>query len=315
MGVDQPELFPLGGVQTIRLPARPALTASDPLPAAWGAFTTYMQQREFTENTRKSFLNDLHLLEDFLGGKTTLAQCTTPRLQEFVGYLQHGRGTPCSAKSLARRITTLKVFFSWLAQNNILHADPAAPLVHQQARSPLPPILTPKQVDSLLAVTRNMRDAAQGPDARPHLLITLLLSTGIKKTECLNLALAHLDVGDPQQPTIYIHYDRPRQLSKVRRIALDAEWTRTLEAYLRRYQPHQRLFECTGRNLEYMLHTISILAGLPQPLTFDTMRWTSAVRSLIAGMDGERLRKRLGLSRVSWEQTLPILQKLAEGPL
>ncbi len=315
MSAQQPELFPLGGVHSLNLPPRPALSSDDPLSAAWGPFTAYMQQREFSENTIKSFLNDLYLLADFLGDKISLGQCTTHKLEEFVHYLQHGRGAPCSGKSLDRRITTLKVFFGWLAQKAILANDPAAPLLHYQARSPLPQILSDKEVEMLLAVTRSMRDAEKAPDARPHLLVTLILATAVKKAECMNLALQHLDVSDPTQPSIYVHYDKPRQRFKVRRLSVDAEWTHTLEIYLRRYQPRQQLFECTPRNLEYMLHTVSLVAALPQALTFETLRWTSAVRSFRAGMDQEHLRKRMGLSRISWEGTLPIIVKLAEGPL
>ena len=316
MRVQQPELFPLGGVQqALNPPPVPTLTSCDPLRATWGPFRTYMQRREFSEHTIAAFLNDLELLVQFLGEEAALAQCTAPKLEEFVGYLQHGRGVPCSGKSLDRRITTLKVFFGWLAQNSILPSDPAAPLLHYGARSPLPQILSDGEVERLLSTTRSMRDAEKAPDARPHLLVTLILTTAIKKGECMNLSLEHLDMGDPSQPSVYVHYDKPRQRFKVRRLGLEAEWTRTLEVYLRRYQPRQRLFECTPRNLEYMLHTVSMVAGITRPLTFETLRWTSAAHNLREGMDPERLRKRMGLSRVSWEGTLPIIQKLAEGPL
>jgi site-specific recombinase XerD len=315
MSPEQLELLPLGGVQTIKLPPKPTLQNTDPLRAAWGPFTTYMRQREFSEHTISAFLNDLDLLADYLGPETLLIKCTTPRLEEFVHHLQYGRGVPCSGKSLDRRITTLKVFFGWLAQKNILHSDPAAPLIHHQARSPLPQILNDKQLAALLDTTRSMRDADKAPDARPHLLVSLILDTAIKKAECMNIALAQIDVSDPAQPTVYINYDKPRQRFKIRRLALGAEWTKTLERYLRRYQPRTKLFECTPRNLEYMLHTVSLVAVLPFPLTFEMLRWTSAVRSLKAGMAEEHLRKRLGLSRISWEQTLPILKKLAEWPL
>jgi integrase/recombinase XerD len=216
---------------------------------------------------------------------------------------------------LERRITTLKVFFAWLAAAGVLGSDPAAALIHRRATSPLPHLLTDQQVADLLAVTESMRDAREAPDARPHLLVTLLLATAIKKAECMRITLEHLDHSDPAHPSVYIHYDKPRQRFKARRLALPPDWVRTFEIYRRRYQPTQELIACTPRNLEYILHTLSLLANLPEALTFETMRWTSGVRSYRDGMEEERLRTRLGLSRISWREVLPTIKKLAEQPL
>jgi integrase/recombinase XerD len=311
----QLELFPTGGYPTPEPPPRPSLGAGDPLEGALEPFTEYMRQKKFAENTIKSFLNDLKLLIGFTGAETPLAHCSAQKLRQFTEYLQHGRGVPCSAKSLDRRITTLKVFFGWLAENDILEADPAAPLVHRGATSPLPHILSDEQVERLLTVTRSMRDAEEAPDARPHLLVTLLLATAIKKAECMRIALDHINYNDPARPVLYVHYDRPRQRFKARRLALPSDWSPTMQAYLQRYQPRERLFECTPRNLEYVLHNLTVVAGFPEPLTFEMLRWTSATRSYRDGMDSERLRKRLGLSRISWRETSAIIQELVDEPL
>ena len=315
MPTHQLELFSLGTAETLKRPIQPPLKTSDPVTAALAPFTEYMRQRELAENTIKSFLGDLKLFIHYIGPDTPLGACSTHKLEEFSRYLQFERKAPCSPKSLARRITTLKAFFGWLADKEVLSTDIAAPLTHPEAVSPLPQILSDKQINALLAVTRSMQDAPEAPDARPHLLVTLILGAGIKKSECMHIALRDIDLSDPEQPVVAIHYERPRQRFKERRLALPAEWATTLEAYLRRYQPRERLFECTPRNLEYVLHTIAIVANLPFMLTFETLRWTSAVRSLKAGMEEERLRKRLGLSRISWQWVLPIIRKLAEEPL
>jgi site-specific recombinase XerD len=315
MTEQQLELFPPDEVPAISRPPRPALTAADSLMAALEPFTVYMRQKEFSANTIKSFLSDLRLLAEFLGEETPLARCSTQKLEDFLRHLQEDRPVPCAPKSLARRITTLKVFFGWLAANEVLATDPALPLASRPARSPLPHILSEEQSDRLLALTRSMRDAERAPDARPHLLVTLVLTTGIKKAECMGIALEHLDLSHPERPAVYIHYAKPRQQFKARLLALPEDFPQTLEIYLRRYQPKQYLFECTARNLEYVLHTLSTLAGLREQLTFEMLRWTSAVRSFRAGMDAEHLRKKLGLSLIAWRETLPIIEKLAAGPL
>jgi integrase/recombinase XerD len=315
MGTEQLELFPLGVARTADAPAEPILPSSAPLSAAMEPFTGYMRQRELATNTIKSFLNDLKLFAAFIGPQTPLRDLTTRKLEQFLDYLERGRGVPCSPKSLARRITTLKVFFGWLARGSVLPTDIAAPLPQHEAVSPLPQILSDRQVEEVLSVTSSMRDAPESPDARPHLLVTLVLDAALKKSECMRLRLHDIDLSESGKPVVVVQYDKPRQRFKARRLALPAEWAETLQPYLRRYQPRERLFECTPRNLEYVLHTVSVLANLPTMLTFETLRWTSAVRSFRQGMDEEHLRKRLGLSRVSWQIDLPIIRKLGEGPL
>lgn len=314
MTIHQPSLFPLDDAPRAQRPA-PLLLPTDTLAAALPLFDEYMAQREFALNTRASFGHDLKLFVEFIGAGTALRDCTRDKLQAFLDWLRVRRGAPCSDRSLDRRITTLKVFFGWLVSKEVLLVDPAEPLAHLGARSEPPRVLSDAEIEQVLTLTRQMRDAAESPDARPHLLVLLILDAALKKTECMNLALEHVDVSDPSHASVKVVYARPRQRFKARSVAVSREWAETLPLYLRRYQPTENLFECTGRNLEYLLHTIATVAGLSFALTFDMLRWTSAARSLRAGMEADRLRRRLGLSKIAWQDTGPMLNKLVEGPL
>ena len=83
------------------------LTAGTPLHAALGGFREHMAQRDFTENTIKSFLYDLNILGQFVGASRPVGNISTKDLKDFVEWLLRGRGVPCNKKSLARRITSL----------------------------------------------------------------------------------------------------------------------------------------------------------------------------------------------------------------
>ncbi|NLG28389.1 MAG: site-specific integrase [Chloroflexi bacterium] len=315
MTTEQPSLFPLDGLQANPDSSESGLSASSTLESALPHFERFMAERDFSAHTRAAFLNDLKLFLEYLEPQTPLSACSVKRLQGFLTYLEHGRGVPLSKRSLDRRITTLKVFFGWLAEEEVLPNDPAAALLHLGARSAPPRVLTEGQIDQVLTLTRRLRDAADKPDARPHLLVLLLLDTALKKSECMNLDLADIDVSDAQHASVLVAYDRPRQRFKGRRVAVSAEWARTLPAYLAQYKPQVKLFECTGRNLEYLLHNLATQAGLSFALSFAMLRWTSAVRSLKGGMDDNTLRQRLGLSRIAWQEAGPLLRTLAQGPL
>ena len=59
---------------------------------------------------------------------------------------------PCSPKSLARRITSIKAFFRWLQRGGVLLNDPAVKVVQQSVMSPLPVVLTDEEVLKIIEV-------------------------------------------------------------------------------------------------------------------------------------------------------------------
>jgi integrase/recombinase XerD len=288
------------------------LTAQSSLRAAKSAFEIYMHHEGFTENTIKAFQSDLNIFTSFIGAWTAVGEISTSDLNRFTEWLLNDREAPCSPKSLARRITTLKVFFGWLAESEVLPRDPAAPVVHKPVSAPLPDILTKDQIERVLEVTEALRQA-EDPDARPHLLVTLLLHTGIKKGECMGITMNHIDLEDPSNPILWIRYANPQRRHKERKLRLPAWWPTVLAEYRTQYQPEDALFPCTARNLEYVLSDIAEKAGLGQGISFEMLRWTCAVRDYKAGMKSKKLRQKLGLSKVTWRQTSQKIAKLA-GP-
>jgi site-specific recombinase XerD len=315
--VEQLPLFPQKGAQgqyTHPLAMPGDIKPSSSLGAAIGAFHAYMIRKGFAENSIKAFLSDLRILGHYHGPNIPLREIGTKELNDFLTYLLHYRGKPCNAKSYSRRVTTIKVFFNWLTESGVLPRDPAAPIPHHRVVTPLPQILYESQVRQLLETTRALMEGDK-EDARPHLLINLLLETGIKKGECMAIRLSDVDLSNRQAPVLYIRYEDPRMHHKERKLALSSDLVPVLEKYLARYEPKERLFECTARNLEYVLHDVGQLAGLPVRLSFETLRWTSAVHDYQAGMPADKLRKKMGLSKISWRETAEKLERLAAPAL
>jgi integrase/recombinase XerD len=292
--------------------AAAALTSRSSLRAAKSAFEGYMEREGFTENTMKAFQSDLNIFSEFMGAWTAIGEIATGDLNRFTAWLVNDRDVPCSPKSLARRVTTLKVFFGWLAGAEVLPRDPAAPVVHKPVSAPLPDILSDEQVGRVLEATEAML-RAEDPDARPHLLVTLLLHTGIKKGECMNITMNHIDLTNPAQPILWIRYANPQRRHKERKLRLPAWWPTMLAEYREQYRIDEALFPCTARNLEYVLSHVAEQAGLKQGISFEMLRWTCAVRDHRSGMQPTKLRQKLGLSKVTWRQTSQKVAKLA-GP-
>ncbi|HMQ53971.1 MAG TPA: tyrosine-type recombinase/integrase [Anaerolineae bacterium] len=311
---NQLPLFPQRGVKGQYGPPLAQIKSIDSnssLAAAASAYHDHMLRQGFSEHTVKAFAGDLRLLQKYFGPNHVVSKLGTKDLNDFLTWLLHYRGVPCSPKSYGRRVTTLKNFFGWLASTKTLAFDPAAPLVHARAKAPLPSFLKDDEVEKLLDAAEKRLNGSKS-DPRPYLLAHLVLQTGIKKSECVGLALRDIDRSGPE-PSILIRYSNPRMQHKERKLSFATELLPVMDQYLEKYKPNENLFECTPRNLEYVLADISEAAGLPNQVSFEMLRWTSAVRDYRDGMDHEHLRQKMGLSKITWRETAEKLDKLA-GP-
>jgi integrase/recombinase XerD len=292
--------------------APPPLRANSDLGTAVAAFDDYMIGKGFSENTIKAFRNDLKILRNFMDDSALLRQIQNDHLNDFLEWMQSERGRPCSAKTLARRITTLKIFFSWLHDTGVIGTDPADAIVQQSVRTPLPSILYDDEINRLIRTCQDWLWERNKPDARPYLLVSLLLQTGIKKSECSNLLVEDIDRSMPQSPEVQIRYDDVRYAHKNRRLPLHPNFLKPLEEYIKQYKPDRYLFDCTPRNLEYVLDEAGKRARIQRlQVGFETLRWTCAVRDFRTGMPEDQLRHKLGLSKVSWRDTSDKIHRLA----
>lgn len=102
---------------------------------------------------------------------------TTEALEAFLAWMAAHRGEPCSPKTYARRVATLKAFFGWLRAIEAIPRDPALALVHRRADPPLPQVLSDAEVERLLATAQGRwTGAAAGP--RPALVVRYFGSPG-----------------------------------------------------------------------------------------------------------------------------------------
>lgn len=282
----------------------PPLRADSRLDDAVLAFDEYMVRKGFSENTIRAFRNDLKITVGFFDESTPLYQIQPQHLEEYLDWMQNERGRPCSAKTLARRITTLKVFFGWLHGIGVLGADPAEPIVQQTATTALPSILTDDESGRLMRAAQDHLWDRNKADARPYVLVSLLLQSGIKKAECARLLVTDVDLSRPQTPEMSVRYPEERNAHKNRTITLHPTFGAAFNQYIEQYKPETHLFECTPRNLEYVLDEIGQRAGIRRlQVGFETLRWTCAVRDFRLGMPEERLRQKMGLSKISWRET------------
>jgi len=176
--------------------------------------------------------------------------------------------------------------------------------------SPLPEVLTETEIETVLLAADRYRRQTK-PDARPYTLLALLLATGIKKSECLGIHLNHVDLQASDGPVIFIRYASPANRYKERNLTLPEEWVPSYEEYLSQYNPVDRMLPWSPRRLEYLLEDIGKDAGLPKHLSFDMCRWTCALQDYLNNVEPEKIRQKLGISKIQWREIHLKLRQLA----
>jgi len=279
------------------------------LVPAINSWRIYLNDQGKSPHTVKAFAADMLLLANYLPPDRPLGAITTNELNNFLDWMQKQRGVPCSPKTLARRITSIKAFFRWLAQYGVILVDPGEKLLQQSVISPLPQVLTAEEEKSVLDVATKHRQAAQ-PDARYYTLLVLLLETGIKKSECLALSSNHIDLDAPGGPLLFVRYASPQHRYKERKISISADWIEAYGEYKRQYQVMDQVFPWSQRRLEYLLEDLGEEASIKKHLSFEMCRWTCALNDLTSGMEANKVRQKMGLSKIQWREVNNKLNKL-----
>lgn len=287
------------------------ITSQTTLIPAINAWRFYLEDQGSSPNTIKAFIGDLNLLASYLPPDRTLGSISTTDLNNFLNWMQKGRGVPCSPKTLSRRITSIKAFFRWLHEYGVLLVDPAEQVIQKSVISPLPQVLTPDEMRDALRVAEDFwREAPH--DSRYLALFDFLINTGLKKSEILALRLNHIDLEAPGGPLVFVRYANPQYRFKERKILLPDSWVAHYPHYQSQYNLTDQLFPWSPRRLEYLLEDIGVQAGLEKHISFEMCRWTCALSDWQSGMEPDKIRQKLGISKIQWREVRMKLRRLSD---
>jgi site-specific recombinase XerD len=301
--IAQPNLFS-NEVKIIQAPAVEVVppTAESTLAECAPAYQEYLRLTAHSRYTITCFLSDLRLLGEFLGKETPIGRIATNDLTRWMMHLRWERGPQPAPKTMARRATFLKNFFGWLASERILPENVAAGIVLTRPLPPLPELLYEEEIERL--------EAAAAEESRSQCLVMLLLHAGLKKEEVMALQLDHFDLSDPAHPKVAVQFTDQAKQRKHRTLTLPPEFTEAFQRYLNKYRPQGKVFDCTDRNLNYILARAVRKARIQKRVTLQLLRDTFAVRQLQGGLPMDTLREKLGLSEEAWKEASEKYRKL-----
>ena len=301
------------------------------LVEALARYERHLARRPLTDNTRKAFIGDVHIFIRHLqpdravgtgeGGAGTagmagmaVTRVTPDHIKAFLADLERGDVAP-SPKSIERRLTSLKVFFKWLQDAGYTALNPADGVAYRPFVDPLPEYLSEEQAGAVVDAARGLATSAK-LELRPLTAILLVLDTGIKKGECLALSVQDVSFNEPGGARVWVRYAKPRLQFKDRKLFIGDECAEVVRTHVERYGCEDKLFDCTGRNLEYLFNRkIAPDAGV-QALTFEMLRWTCAVRDYTANvLNADQMQVKYGLSPIGWSEMQAKLERLVRQRL
>ncbi|MBW6519677.1 MAG: site-specific tyrosine recombinase XerD [Desulfoarculaceae bacterium] len=148
-------------------------------------FRYLITEKRLADNTIKAYRADINLFFIFLGQQkiATLEEIHSTTLHTF---LEQCRARCLSNRSNARRVSTLKSFFSFLQANNITRHNPFVAIDLPRIGSQLPKALALSEVIRLLTPPSTITPQIQ----RNYSMLHLLYATGLRVSELVSLPLA-----------------------------------------------------------------------------------------------------------------------------
>lgn len=145
-------------------------------------FLEYLSvEKGLSSNTLQSYARDIQKLLDFLEGeKINLQKAADKDLVKFI-HFQSRMGL--SARSLARLISSLRSYYSFLILDGIIKVNPTIDLLAPKLWFSLPKFLSVKDVDLLL----RQPDEKQVKGCRDKAMLELLYATGLRVSELVSL--------------------------------------------------------------------------------------------------------------------------------
>lgn len=148
------------------------------------AFEAYLiSERRLTFNTIIAYKKDI---AQFIAYLTSVHKVlNTAQAADLLGFLQAIYDQRCKSRTIARKVASLKIFFSFLAEKYNL-TNIAASLATPKCEATLPRYLSEAEMQNLIATAK----AETGPYAqRNSLMLLFLYSTGMRISELLGLRI------------------------------------------------------------------------------------------------------------------------------
>lgn len=161
------------------------------------SFLKYIRyERNYSECTVEAYADDLRRFEEYVTLETGSFDPLQPDVDLVRSWMaEQGKVEKAAASSIKRRLCCLRSFYRYLRRNGLIANNPLSLLPSPKVPHVLPVWINEEQMDHLLD------DIDYGQDfsgVRDHLLIDMLYTTGMRRSEAARLRDADIDLGNHQ---------------------------------------------------------------------------------------------------------------------
>jgi integrase/recombinase XerC len=164
------------------------------LSQAIPVFTSYLQfEKRFSQHTVRAYGDDLQQFAAFLQSQfdcDRVGEVTPASVRTWLAGIKDQ--TDASARTINRKISSLKTFYKFLLREKLVASNPMASVVSQKMSKRLPQFVDKKDMDNLWQYA-DFPDNWHGRTER--LILQLFYSTGMRLAELVNLKETQLDTS------------------------------------------------------------------------------------------------------------------------
>jgi len=192
---------------------------------AFRNYLNYLQvERGLASNTVEAYRRDLGEFLSFVGSRKWTLKGV--RKQDLAAYIQHLYGT-MSARSVMRKIVSLRSFFRFLLLDGYLQEDPSETLQSPKVWRSLPDYLSEDEVERLL----EQPDLSTPYGLRDRAMLEVLYATGLRVSELVGIRLEEINFELSCLRTL-------GKGSKERIVPLGGSAVRFIQQYLKEARQH-----------------------------------------------------------------------------
>lgn len=150
-------------------------------------FENYLRaERMLSKNTQEAYINDILQFSSYIKKDITLSISS-----DIIGFLNALRREGVSSNSLARKLSSLRIFFRFLTAEGIIKKDPSEIVETPKIERKIPLVLDAHEIEKIIDATDNsilgIRDRA---------CLELLYGSGLRISELLSLRVEDIFLKD-----------------------------------------------------------------------------------------------------------------------
>ena len=227
-----------------------------------GRLVAFLNANDFAPGTRDGYVFDLRKFARWFSGANheplTASRVTTRDITDFRTYLHRERQQ--AVATVNRSLVLIRRYFQWLADQGHIPTNPAKAVKELRRQ-----MLAPKGLERP-QVRRLLREAELRGDVRANAIFNLMLFSGCRVSDAINIDLADLVLGEKSGSVVY----RYGKGNKQRTVPLPLPARRAIAAYLEVRPPVEgtsRMFlgergPLTARGIRAICDKYSALTGV-----------------------------------------------------